>query len=163
VSYVESFRERFRKWKSVFDVSRAREVEALFQEADDEIAEYHQVNTKLHNSLSRERLTVSELFQRFGRTREDQSTITEWQRDTFGSVTPLNAFCRARKEWRELEDLMTENMSSKAVDEAADVVIVLYALAGAFGLDLHEAIDRKMAINRSREWDLNGDGTGQHK
>lgn len=25
-----------------------------------------------------------------------------------------------------------------------------------------EAIDRKMAINRARQWKTNGDGTGQH-
>jgi chromosome segregation ATPase len=133
------------------------------RQAEKEISEYRQVNTKLHNSLSRERLTVSELFQRFGRTHENQETINDWARETFGSVTPLKAFCRARKEWRELEDLMTENMSSKAVEESADVVITLYRMASCFGLDLHEAVDRKMAINRSREWVLNSDGTGQHK
>jgi NTP pyrophosphatase (non-canonical NTP hydrolase) len=96
--------------------------------------------------------------------RENQSTITKWQLETFGKISLFAAFKRARKEWRELQDKIDAHAKTiDLVDEAADVVIVLYAFAEAMGLDLHEAVDRKMAINRSREWVLNGDGTGQHK
>ncbi|MNY00493.1 hypothetical protein D3C86_1329890 [compost metagenome] len=42
------------------------------------------------------------------------------------------------------------------------MVIVLSQIAERLGLDLGEAIDRKMAINRSRKWVTAGDGTGQH-
>jgi hypothetical protein len=46
--------------------------------------------------------------------------------------------------------------------EAADVLIVLYGVAGMRGFDLHAEVDRKMAINRSRTWKALGDGTGYH-
>lgn len=46
--------------------------------------------------------------------------------------------------------------------EAADVLIVLYGIAGMRGFDLHAEVDRKMAINRARRWKANGDGTGYH-
>jgi len=39
---------------------------------------------------------------------------------------------------------------------------MLYQVASAFGFDLHEQVDHKMKINRSRTWDVKGDGTGQH-
>jgi hypothetical protein len=41
--------------------------------------------------------------------------------------------------------------------EAADVIIVLLRIPG-----IAEAIQRKMAINRARQWKLMGDGTGYH-
>jgi hypothetical protein len=46
--------------------------------------------------------------------------------------------------------------------EAADVLIVLYGVAGMRGFDLHAEVDRKMAINRGRQWTDRGDGTGYH-
>lgn len=50
----------------------------------------------------------------------------------------------------------------KVPAEAADVLIVLYGLAGMRGIDLHAEVDKKMQINRSRRWKANGDGTGYH-
>jgi hypothetical protein len=50
----------------------------------------------------------------------------------------------------------------KIADEAADVLIVLYGVAGMRGFDLHAEVDRKMAVNRARRWAANGDGTGYH-
>lgn len=50
----------------------------------------------------------------------------------------------------------------KILAEAADVLIVLYGLAHMRGFDLHAEVDRKMAVNRSRRWKANGDGTGYH-
>jgi NTP pyrophosphatase (non-canonical NTP hydrolase) len=95
---------------------------------------------------------------------ENQETIAAWRLETFGKTTLFATFKRARKEWRELQDRIDAH--AKTTDlaaEVADIVIVLYAFLEIMGLDLHEAIDRKMAINRSREWVLNGDGTGQHR
>jgi hypothetical protein len=46
--------------------------------------------------------------------------------------------------------------------ETADVLIVLYGLAGLRGFDLHAEVDRKMAISRSRRREACGDGTGYH-
>lgn len=50
----------------------------------------------------------------------------------------------------------------KVPSEAADVLIVLYGLAGSRGFDLHNQVESKMAINRSRRWKACGDGTGYH-
>lgn len=46
--------------------------------------------------------------------------------------------------------------------EAADVLIVLYGVARMRGFDLHAEVEKKMAVNRSRRWKANGDGTGYH-
>lgn len=46
--------------------------------------------------------------------------------------------------------------------EAADVLIVLYGVAGLRGFDLHAEVDRKMTVNRARRWAPRGDGTGYH-
>lgn len=46
--------------------------------------------------------------------------------------------------------------------ETADVLIVLYGVAGMRGFDLHAEVDRKMSINRARRWAARGDGTGYH-
>lgn len=51
---------------------------------------------------------------------------------------------------------------AKVPSEAADVLVVLYGLAGLRGFDLHDGVDKKMKINRSRAWEAFGDGTGQH-
>lgn len=53
-------------------------------------------------------------------------------------------------------------LPNKIPKEAADVVIVLYTVAHSLGFDIHEHIDEKMAVNRSRKWVAQGDGTGYH-
>ena len=45
------------------------------------------------------------------------------------------------------------------LDEAADVLITLYRIAGMVGGDLHKRVDEKMAINRARKWSKNGIGS----
>jgi hypothetical protein len=47
-------------------------------------------------------------------------------------------------------------------EEAADVQILLYGVAGMRGFDLRRATDRKMVRNRARSWRILGDGTGYH-
>jgi len=46
--------------------------------------------------------------------------------------------------------------------EAADVLIVLFGVAGMRRFDLDAEVDKKMAINRARTWAPRGDGTGYH-
>jgi NTP pyrophosphatase (non-canonical NTP hydrolase) len=70
---------------------------------------------------------------------------------------------RALEEMAELMAAIEAGETPAAiVEEVADVCIVLCQIPEIFGLDLGEAIDRKMQINRAREWRTNGDGTGQH-
>ena len=96
--------------------------------------------------------------------KETQASIYQWARETFGEPrSNFQIYNRAREEFRELGDVLIAGSNDpKAVEEIADVVIVLSQIAERLGLDLGEAIDRKMAINREREWVTNGDGTGQH-
>lgn len=50
----------------------------------------------------------------------------------------------------------------KVPEELADCAIVLDVLAERRGIDLRTEVDRKMAINRARKWNVKGDGTGYH-
>lgn len=50
----------------------------------------------------------------------------------------------------------------KIAAEVADVTIVLYTLAHGLGFNIHDHVNRKMAVNRSRTWVAHGDGTGHH-
>lgn len=82
---------------------------------------------------------------------ETWESMAAWQRETFGSVA-LDR--QARRAAEEMDELLADPTD---VGEAADVCIVLAGYPG-----IGEAINRKMAINRTREWRLMGDGTGYH-
>lgn len=99
-----------------------------------------------------------------GSRRETQASISSWAEATFGPVgANVRVAARANEEMAELlRVLATDDKSPMAAIEIADVVIVLYRLAARLGVDLHDAIDVKMAVNRSREWKLDGTGHGYH-
>lgn len=81
-----------------------------------------------------------------------------WGEEVFGPTTPKRIMTRAKEEWDgELEPLLGDEWTPEAVAEAADVVIIMTRVPG-----LWEAIQKKMAINRQRKWNLRGDGTGYH-
>lgn len=65
-------------------------------------------------------------------------------------------------EMHELGDAIDQRDLSEIGKEAADVMILLYRLMDQFGLELGAQCDEKMAINRSRNWQSKGDGTGSH-
>lgn len=105
--------------------------------------------------------------------KETQASITHWQRKTFGESTAQAAFQRMREEYWELRDALHlrgewadvdlgEKRLAKAREECADVLITLYRVAELLGVDLHEAVDAKMKINRERRWVVDGSGNGQH-
>lgn len=92
-------------------------------------------------------------------------TISKWQRDTFPKVTPKAALGKFEKEVNEFADLLLSGdipRHEDLCDEAADVFIVLVQVCDALGVDLKEAVDRKMQINFKRDWVIAEDGTGQH-
>ncbi len=90
-------------------------------------------------------------------------SITDWQAATFGPVTPERAWARFEEEFDELHFRDEDSSSDAVADEAADVVITFAAWVKArTGLDLADAVERKMAINRAREWKLDGAGCGYH-
>lgn len=95
---------------------------------------------------------------------ETQGSVAAWADATFGpSASNMRIAARANEEMAELlRALSVDDANSGAAVEVADVVIVLYRLARNLGVDLHAEVDRKMAINRAREWKLDGSGHGYH-
>ena len=98
---------------------------------------------------------------------ETQKTVAEWETSVFGrfGVRGSNARHAARTncEMGELlEALTSDDNNPKAAEEIAYVIIMLYGLAERLGVDALEEVDKKMSINRSRGWELDGTGHGQH-
>tara|TARA_Y100000593_G_scaffold24510_2_gene48856 strand:+ start:591 stop:911 length:321 start_codon:yes stop_codon:yes gene_type:complete len=91
-------------------------------------------------------------------------SIGRWAIQSFGTPTLEVAEARAREEMDELvEAIQLKSDSARVTSEAADVVIVLCHLAATLNIDLWEAVENKMIINRRRQWESRGDGTAQHK
>lgn len=97
-------------------------------------------------------------------TDETQKTISNWATSTFGPVgSNLSCAARANREMAELmQALAADDNHPKAGEEVADVVICLSRLVERLGANLQDEINRKMAINRARQWSLDGDGHGRH-
>src|SRR4051794_8490622 len=95
---------------------------------------------------------------------ENQATITEWIETTFGPVgSNARTAARANEEMAELiKAVIIDDRHPKLAEEMADIVIVLYRLATHLGVDLMEEVNKKMIINRNREWKLDGSGCGYH-
>lgn len=95
---------------------------------------------------------------------ETSKTIGEWATKTFGYADdPMSIVNRAGDEFLEMETALYEGEAiSKIRREIADTIIVLMHLMDRLGGNAQEEIDAKMQINRSRQWKLNGDGTGSH-
>lgn len=94
---------------------------------------------------------------------ENQKSITSWQRETFGPTTPKLALSRMHKEYYELARAIDEHDLVGAREEVADVLVTLYRVAEELGVDLAEAVNRKMKVNRARSWDVDAFGHGQHR
>jgi len=96
--------------------------------------------------------------------RESQESISRWAEKTFGPAgSNARAVARANREMAELlEHVTSDDRHPEAAEEVADVVIVLYRVATRLGVDLHELIEKKMAKNRARTWQLDGTGHGYH-
>jgi NTP pyrophosphatase (non-canonical NTP hydrolase) len=95
---------------------------------------------------------------------ETQHTVSDWADATFGPASSnARVAARANEEMAELLRALTaDDWHDKAAEEVADVVIVLCRLMTRLGRDMGEEIDRKMAINRKRQWNLTKDGHGYH-
>lgn len=95
---------------------------------------------------------------------ESQRSIADWANKEFGrQQDEIKGFISDfRRVLEEMEEFTETVNAQEAIEEAADVVITLYIFADRLQYDLHDQIDRKMAINRSRKWIAHGDGTGHH-
>lgn len=95
---------------------------------------------------------------------ETQRTVADWAQATFGAAgSNMRVASRANEEMAELlRALASDDAHPKAAEEVADVVIVLLRLADRLDVDLMAEIDRKMTINRARQWERDGTGHGYH-
>lgn len=95
---------------------------------------------------------------------ESQSGVARWADETFGTSTSnMRIAARANEEMAELlRALSTDDNNPKALEEIADVFIVLYRVAERLGGNIYDEIDRKMEINRQRVWQKDGSGHGYH-
>ena len=95
--------------------------------------------------------------------RETQQSINEWIEATFGAAgSNLSVVTRANEEMAELlMALAVDDNHADAVEEAADIVIILYRLAQRHKRDLLAEVDRKMSVNRARKWNV-ANGHGYH-
>ncbi|MEO1702608.1 MAG: dATP/dGTP pyrophosphohydrolase domain-containing protein [Pseudomonadota bacterium] len=97
--------------------------------------------------------------------RETSASIAQWAERAFGPASDLTALVtRAEQELAELNAAILSGSSADSIEaEAADVTILLHRIVvlGADG-ELSDAVDAKMAINRSRKWQPAGNGTGKH-
>jgi len=94
---------------------------------------------------------------------ETQETINDWITQTFGEAgSNFSVAARANEEMAELlMSLAVDDNHPKAVEECADIVIILYRLAQRHGKDLMAEVNRKMQINRLRQWKT-ANGHGYH-
>jgi NTP pyrophosphatase (non-canonical NTP hydrolase) len=96
--------------------------------------------------------------------RETQESIEQWRAETFGPAgSAMRMAARANEEMAELLREIAAGSSDKAAHECADIVILLFGMAEILGIDLLDAVDSKMCVNRLREWTLDDTGHGYHK
>lgn len=95
---------------------------------------------------------------------ETQATISSWADAAFGvPKSNLRIAVRMQAELSELLDKLAVNDTDPAAaEEVADIFIVAARLMERLGVDLQAEVQRKMAINRTRRWRLDGSGCGQH-
>lgn len=83
--------------------------------------------------------------------------VTEWQRRTFVHRTPHSIATHLLREARELQ------AEPHALEELADVQLLLFGLADELGVNLAQVVRRKLERNKSRTWGTpDADGVVEH-
>ena len=104
---------------------------------------------------------------------ENQKTITAWAVEQFGGSSPITTWMRCNNEFCELGTILNSLRNSEnyleeaelrkaAIEEVADVAIILMQVMEKLGGDFHKAVDDKMKINRARKWKKLDNGRHQH-
>ncbi len=97
-------------------------------------------------------------------TKQTYLDLIKWRRETFGKRLLSETVSKLKEEVRELDEAI-RLQDSEVEMEFADCFILLYVLAGDYGMkfqDIEESIKAKLAINKEREWHI-VDGVIKHK
>lgn len=101
-----------------------------------------------------------------GERRETPRSIAEWADTTFGvAISNFRTAARANEEMAELLNALAidDKDAWKAGKEISDVIIILFRLAHNLGVDIYQAIDSVMYVNRHlRTWNRDDTGHGHH-
>ncbi len=73
--------------------------------------------------------------------------VEAWHKETFPSVTMADCLDKLKEEVSELEDSIG---LPNWPEELADVALVVFALAGRYGVDLEKEMRVKFAVNKQR-------------
>lgn len=87
-----------------------------------------------------------------------QADISDWANELNPGRTPLSTIAKLLEEIGEL-------IASKRMDdplELADVFILALDLAYLQKVDIAEAVERKMRVNRARNWRIADNGSMSH-
>lgn len=74
-----------------------------------------------------------------------QQRVNDWQAVTFPHSISASVLAHFEREVREF-------LKDGDPEEAADIVMLLFAFAGKQGFDLLEQVERKFAICQERQW-----------
>ena len=105
---------------------------------------------------------------------ETQKSIGDWQSKTFPNVSLYSSVVRMLQEAHELVGLFWIDRdhalqhpqmppTAKIANEIADVYITLVGVAEKAGINIEQAVNDKMKVNRQRKWKIGKDGCGQHE
>ena len=90
-----------------------------------------------------------------------QRRIGQWQDKTFGEAQTLEGLGHKLED--EVGELLTAMTDDQVMNEAADVLHLLFGIAHRKGFDLLAACEAKFAINQTRTWgDPDERGTISH-
>lgn len=84
---------------------------------------------------------------------EVAADIHSWANSVFPNRTPQETF--SKLVFEEIPEIFKCQNNEEFADEYADSLILLLDLALMRGVNVQQAIDRKMAVNRGRTWKLN--------
>lgn len=84
--------------------------------------------------------------------KEDQESITRWERETFGEIRRDAREAKLTDEMAELTKALWDGDERSVGDE----------IASDHGIDVQKAVDAKMARNRQRKWRRTAAGNFQH-
>lgn len=85
--------------------------------------------------------------------------IKEWADTAFPNRTDQSMYLKMYSEMGEMIEAFTPE---EVADEVADVLIMLLDFGKRKGINIEEAVFRKLEINRLRQWGVTHSGTYHH-